>query len=335
MRMCLNSAPGPDILTTRTPYRPTHLQNALNYTNQGLLLLGGATPDGNPNYNAYWLFTNYATPATIQSFMSTDPYVQACDWVPTTLAQAHPPAQALPLGCDEARNRVSVLIFHFACRPPQNNLVMSYRITNLTVPNVNNPATNASSLINSAVDTATNTQQTYNLTTTASPVKTFIALFYVYGNDIFTTRTPYRAGHLANANSYINSGLLVVGGAYPPTDPTPYGAWFLFNENANASTIAQFVASDPYNQNNLLVNWFWRNWSVPIISSAVDAVSVPLYSPPPPPSPSPRLSPSPLPAASPMPSALLPPVTPTSVGVTIRLGLFTLALSLAAALIAA
>ena len=75
------AATGPDILTTRTPYRPAHLANALTYLNQGLLLLGGATPDTNPSvgqpYSAYWIFTNYATPATISSFMSTDPYVQA------------------------------------------------------------------------------------------------------------------------------------------------------------------------------------------------------------------------------------------------------------------
>ena len=118
------------------------------------------------------------------------------------------------------------------------------------MPNVNTGA--AYSLINPGVDAVTNALAT-NTAALASPVKTFIALFYVYGSDIFTTRTPYRTGHLMNANSYVNQSLVVIGGAYPPSDAQPYGAMFVFNENANASVVASFVANDPYVQNNLVV----------------------------------------------------------------------------------
>ena len=283
-------------MTTRVPYRPAHLANGMAYVNSGMLLVGGATPDSNPAvgepYSAYWVWSQFATPATITAFMSTDPYVQ-------------------------------------------NNLVKFFRISNLTVPNVNTGA--AYSLINPGVDAATNALAT-NTAVLASPAKTFTALFYVYGADIFTTRTPYRTGHLMNANTYVNQSLVVIGGAYPPTDPQPYGAMFVFNENANASTVTQFMSTDPYVQNSLVVrhggcsraarmrhartpcgsvlltallrggaplshpsrrtsSYFTRNWSVPIISPSVDAATVAMYSPPPP---------------SPPPSPPMPPPSPPS-----------------------
>ncbi len=183
----------------------------MSYINQGLLVVGGATPDQYPTigqpYSAYWIFSNYATTATVSAFMANDPYVA-------------------------------------------NNLVKFFRISNYTVPNVNTGA--AYSLVNTGIDTAYNTQPTLNVAV-ASPTKTFIALFYVYGPDIFTTRAPFRTAHLMNCNVYVNASLMVFGGAFPPTDAQPYGAMFVFNQNANATLISQFVANDPYVQNNLVV----------------------------------------------------------------------------------
>jgi uncharacterized protein YciI len=302
------SRAGPDILTTRTSYRPAHLANAVSYINQGLLLVGGATPDTYPAigqpYSAYWIFSNFATPATVSAFMASDPYVT-------------------------------------------NNLVKSYRISNYTVPNVNTGA--AYSLVSPGVDAAYNAQPTLNVSA-AAPAKVFTALFYTYGPDIFTTRTPYRTAHLMNANTYVNASLMVIGGAYPPTDPLPYGAMFVFNQNANASVISQFIANDPYVQNNLVVrcarqaarprvpiryavlsrahsrctmraprsplrlalctcSYFTRNWSVPLISPPVDAAAVSMYSPPPPsppPSPPPPPSPAPPCATNAAPAAAKP-----------------------------
>ena len=205
---------GPDILTTRTPYRTAHLANAVSYINQGLLVVGGATPDTYPTigqpYSAYWIFSNYATTATVTAFMANDSYVQ-------------------------------------------NNLVKFSRISNYTVPNVNSAT--AGTLVNSDIDTAYNTQPTLNVSV-ASPAKTFIALFYTYGPDIFTTRTPFRTAHLINCATYVNASLMVIGGAFPPTDAQPYGAMFVFvfNQNANATVISQFIANDPYVTNNLVVS---------------------------------------------------------------------------------
>ena len=198
-------------MTTRVPYRTAHLANGIAYVNSGMLLVGGATPDTYPAvgqpYSAFWIFSQFATPATVAAFMASDPYVL-------------------------------------------NNLTKFVRISNFTVPNVNTGA--AYSLINPGVDAATNALAT-NTAVLASPAKVFTALFYVYGSDIFTTRTPYRTAHLMNANTYVNQSLVVIGGAYPPTDPQPYGAMFVFNENANASTVAAFLSTDPYVQNNLVV----------------------------------------------------------------------------------
>jgi uncharacterized protein YciI len=183
----------------------------VSYINQGLLVVGGATPDQYPTigqpYSAYWIFSNYATTATVNAFMASDPYVA-------------------------------------------NSLVRFSRISNYTVPNVNTGT--AYSLVNPGIDAAYNTQPTLNVSV-ASPVKTFIALFYVYGPDIFTTRAPFRTAHLMNCNVYVNASLMVIGGAFPPTDAQPYGAMFVFNQNANATLISQFVANDPYVQNNLVV----------------------------------------------------------------------------------
>ena len=202
---------GPDILTTRTPYRAAHLANAVSYINQGLLVVGGATPDTYPTigqpYSAYWIFSIYATTATVQAFMANDSYVN-------------------------------------------NSLVKFFRISNYSVPNVNSAT--AGTLVNSGIDTAYNTQPTLNVSV-ASPAKTFIALFYTYGSDIFTTRTPYRPAHLINCATYVNASLMVIGGAFPPTDAQPYGAMFVFNQNANATVISQFIANDPYVTNNLVV----------------------------------------------------------------------------------
>jgi uncharacterized protein YciI len=132
-----------------------------------------------------------------------------------------------------------------------NSLVKFYRISNYTVPNVNTGT--AYSLIDPGLDSATNTLTTNNASLNTITTKTFIALFYTYGSDIFTTRTPYRTGHLMNANTFVNQSLLLIGGAYPPTDAQPYGAMFVFNENANVSVVTSFIANDPYVQNNLVV----------------------------------------------------------------------------------
>ena len=270
-------ATGPDILTTRVPYRPLHLANAVAYVNAGLLLVGGATPDTYPalnqSYSAFWIFSQFANSSTVAGFMASDPYVQ-------------------------------------------NSLVTTFRISNYTVPNVNNASATPAvySLVNPGVDAATNTLIT-NSVNTSTAGKIFLALFYTYGSDIFTTRTPFRSAHLLNANNYVQAGLMVIGGAYPPSDPQPYGAMFVFNQNANASVVYAYMRTDPYVTNNLVVSYVLRNWSVPILSPSVDAATVSLFSPPPPsppPSPpSPLSPPPPSPLPSPPPSPLpSPPPSP-------------------------
>lgn len=74
-----------------------------------------------------------------------------------------------------------------------------------------------------------------------------------------TTRTQYRPAHLANAVAYVNSGMLLVGGATPDTYPAigqPYSAYWIFSNFANTATVTAFMSTDPYMQNNLVK--FWR-----------------------------------------------------------------------------
>ncbi len=85
-------------------------------------------------------------------------------------------------------------------------------------------------------------------------------LFYDYVPDMLVRRTPVRPDHLAHATSWLQSGRLLMAGAF--TDPLD-GAAFIFR-NVTRDEVAEFVAADPYVQNGLVPAHRIREWNVVI-----------------------------------------------------------------------
>ena len=88
----------------------------------------------------------------------------------------------------------------------------------------------------------------------------YYILFYDYVPDILERRTSVRPGHLAHATSWLESGRLLLAGAY--TDPLD-GAAFIFRGVSRADVEA-FVANDPYVLTGLVPAHHIREWNVVI-----------------------------------------------------------------------
>lgn len=86
----------------------------------------------------------------------------------------------------------------------------------------------------------------------------YYLLFYDYVDNILERRKPYRAGHLALTQEYVDRGELLLGGAYAePAD----GAALVFKVDDKAR-IEAFVERDPYVVNGLVTAWRIRAWNV-------------------------------------------------------------------------
>ncbi|WNZ00023.1 YciI-like protein [Sulfurospirillum sp. 'SP'] len=86
----------------------------------------------------------------------------------------------------------------------------------------------------------------------------YYILFYNYVDNIIEKRVPFREAHLALATSFVESGELLLGGAFAnPAD----GAILIFKVG-NKTQVEAFVKQDPYVQNGLVTSWNIREWSV-------------------------------------------------------------------------
>ena len=86
----------------------------------------------------------------------------------------------------------------------------------------------------------------------------YYILFYNYVDNIIEKRVPFREAHLALATSFVESGELLLGGAFAnPAD----GAILIFKVG-NKAQVEAFVKQDPYVQNSLVTSWNIREWSV-------------------------------------------------------------------------
>ena len=86
----------------------------------------------------------------------------------------------------------------------------------------------------------------------------YYILFYNYVDNIIEKRVPFREAHLALATSFVESGELLLGGAFAnPAD----GAILIFKVG-NKTQVVAFVKQDPYVQNGLVTSWNIREWSV-------------------------------------------------------------------------
>ena len=91
---------------------------------------------------------------------------------------------------------------------------------------------------------------------TAEEVKTYL-LEYKYVDNMIERRTPYRAGHIAQAELYISKEMIVAGGAFMPKVD---GAMFIFKSTRSA--LEAFVKDDPYVVNGLVPEYNIREWNV-------------------------------------------------------------------------
>ena len=85
---------------------------------------------------------------------------------------------------------------------------------------------------------------------------TLHVLFYDYGPDIATRRTPFREAHLGLIEKYNQDGRLTIAGAYG--DPVT-GGLLVFSSQEAAE---QFHAEDPYAHNGLVEGWRVEPWTV-------------------------------------------------------------------------
>ncbi|MCY4392579.1 MAG: YciI-like protein [Chloroflexi bacterium] len=83
-------------------------------------------------------------------------------------------------------------------------------------------------------------------------------LLYDYVENVVEKRAPFRAGHLALANEYVERGDIEMAGAF--ADPVD-GAAFVFTVEDRARVQA-FVAADPYVANGLVTSWRIKQWTV-------------------------------------------------------------------------
>ena len=83
-------------------------------------------------------------------------------------------------------------------------------------------------------------------------------LLYDYVESVVEKRAPFRAGHLALANEYVERGEIEMAGAF--ADPVD-GAAFVFTVE-DRERVEAFVAADPYVANGLVPSWRVKEWTV-------------------------------------------------------------------------
>lgn len=85
-------------------------------------------------------------------------------------------------------------------------------------------------------------------------------LFYDVVGDYETRRMPLRGSHLAYAQTFVDRGELLLGGALAnPVD----GAVLLF-QTGSAAVVEAFAAADPYVKHGLVIRWRVREWTTVI-----------------------------------------------------------------------
>jgi uncharacterized protein YciI len=87
---------------------------------------------------------------------------------------------------------------------------------------------------------------------------TYRILVYSYVEDIVARRDPFRPGHLANIESAVKTGHVVIAGA---VGAPPHSGHIVFGDVAD-DVIEAFVAADPYMQAGLITAWRIEPWTV-------------------------------------------------------------------------
>ena len=86
----------------------------------------------------------------------------------------------------------------------------------------------------------------------------YYLLLYQTIPDYLERRTPHRADHFAHASKAVESGILLLGGAFTaPAD----GAALVFHTD-DPGVVSDFAENDPYVKNGLIESYEIRKWAV-------------------------------------------------------------------------
>ena len=88
----------------------------------------------------------------------------------------------------------------------------------------------------------------------------YFVLFYDYVADMPEKRVPHREAHLKVVTGYHERGELLMAGAWAES---PNGAAQIFRCEDKAA-VEDFVKSDPYVVNGLVLSWQIRRWNVAV-----------------------------------------------------------------------
>lgn len=86
----------------------------------------------------------------------------------------------------------------------------------------------------------------------------YFILTYKTAENYIEKRIPFREQHLTLAKEYHEKGILIMAGALA----NPVDKAMLVFKCDDKSEVERFVSSDPYVQNNLIVAWEIREWTV-------------------------------------------------------------------------
>jgi len=90
-------------------------------------------------------------------------------------------------------------------------------------------------------------------------------LFYDFIGDYTERRTAYRADHLRHAQSAVDRGELLLGGAL--ADPADTGV--LLFDGASAEIAEAFARADPYVLAGIVTGWRVRPWTTVVGAPAL------------------------------------------------------------------
>ena len=82
-------------------------------------------------------------------------------------------------------------------------------------------------------------------------------LFYDVVEDYVTRRAPLRAAHLGHAQTFVERGELILGGALSQ----PVDAAVLLFQGDSAAVAERFAESDPYVKEGIVRRWWVREWT--------------------------------------------------------------------------
>ena len=102
----------------------------------------------------------------------------------------------------------------------------------------------------------------------------FFLLRYNFVPSILEKRGPFRQEHLEYAQSFVDNGVMIAGGAHRGVsgmgkEEEPTGGLLLFKAN-DVSLVSDFANGDPYVINHLVSSWDVQEWVIAVSSKILE-----------------------------------------------------------------